>query len=308
MSVSRRLLVCAATWAIASATNAHPAAGLAGQQAWPAWLNWALYGVGWLLYLRGALRDRPADHRRAIFHSSMLLAGLALFGPIDAAAAGSTAAHMLQHMLLIVFVAPMMVLARPLVQWQAALGSRPARFLRPVLASLRHPLGWATLHGVTLWIWHLPAAYTAALQHEALHALEHASFLFTAWGFWWSVSRAPPPVRGKALLALWLTLMHTGFLGALLVFAPRPLYFPESRTLADQQLAGLLMWAPGGVAYVLAAAWLGTQWLGISANTARPRAGQHMPSIRGNVMARPHGTQAPCVVEGGVQPAKLPDR
>lgn len=244
-----------------SGAQAHTPVGLAGQQVWPVWLSWVLYLTAWWLYLLGALRVRPDRRSRAAFHSGMLVCGLALFGPVDEAAAHSTAMHMLQHMLLIAVVAPWMVVARPLVQWRAALGPRLDPWTRPVLGSLRYPLGWALAHGAALWVWHMPRPYMAALQHEALHAIEHACFLLSAWGFWWAVLRAPPPVRAAAMLSLWLTLMHTGFLGAVLVFAPRPLYFPESRTLDDQQLAGLLMWAPGGAVYVAAAGWLVSRWL-----------------------------------------------
>lgn len=244
------------------------APGLAsGVAAWAAPVSWAAYATAWAAYLLGSLRVHPTLRGRAGFHGGMLVCGLALFGPIDAAATHSTAMHMLQHMLLITVVAPLLVWSRPLVQWRAAVGPALDRCSRPLLRSLRHPLAWAALHGLALWIWHLPAPYMAALLNDALHALEHASFLFTAWGFWWSVLRAPAAARPAALLALWTTLMHTGFLGAVLVFAPRALYFAESRTLADQQLAGLLMWAPGGLAYMLAAAWCTRRWL--IATTAR---------------------------------------
>lgn len=265
--MSRNALVCAVCLGVGGA-EAHTPAGWSGAQAWPVWVSWALFGSVWLLYLRGALSVHPAPHRRAAFHGSMLVAGMALFGAVDEAAAHSTAAHMLQHMLLIAVVAPMIVSARPIPQWKAALGRWALLVFRPALASVQFPLGWAATHGAVLWIWHLPGPYTAALQHEALHGLEHACFLFTACGFWWAVLRPPRKAQGKAMLALALTLMQSGFLGALLVFSPRPLYFPESRTLADQQLAGLLMWAPGGLVYVLAAGWLARHWLKSSRRTA----------------------------------------
>lgn len=268
MPLSHTALVWTALWLGMGSAEAHPQASWSGPQAWPLWLSWAVFASAWLLYLRGALRAHPAPHRRAAFHGGMLVAGMALFGPVDEEAAHSTAAHMLQHMLLIAVVAPLLVSARPLPQWNAAMGRRAVTIFRPALASVQFPLGWAALHGTALWIWHLPGPYTAALRHEALHGLEHACFLLTACGFWWTVSRPPRKEQGKALFALGLTLMHTGFLGALLVFSPRPLYFPESRTLEDQQLAGLLMWAPGGLVYVIAAGGLARKWLQSLRNTA----------------------------------------
>jgi cytochrome c oxidase assembly factor CtaG len=62
-----------------------------------------------------------------------------------------------------------------------------------------------------------------------------------------------------ALAALLFTLMHTGFLGALLTFARDPLY-AETRDLQDQQLAGLIMWVAGAVPYLIASAWMGHRW------------------------------------------------
>lgn len=253
---------CGGALALVTRPAAAHAPGLAsGLDAWATPASWAVYVLAWALYLIGSLRVHPAPAHRAAFHCAMLISGMALFGPIDAAAAHSTAMHMLQHMLLITVVAPLLVMARPLVQWRAATGPTLDVWTRPVLRSLRHPWGWAAAHGLALWIWHLPGPYMAALLSDALHALEHACFAFTAWGFWWAVLRAPTRARPAALMALWATLMHTGFLGAVLVFAPRPLYFAESRTLEDQQLAGLLMWAPGGLAYMLAAAWCARRWL-----------------------------------------------
>lgn len=264
--------------AVAIAPNhahAHAPAAVGTSGDWAVPLSWTLYAAAWGLYLSGALRTAPDPRARAAFHGGMLLTGLAVFGPIDAAAADSTAMHMVQHMLLITVVAPLLVLARPLPQWRAGLAGplRPAmdRAMRPMLRSLRRPMLWALLHGAALWLWHLPGPYTAALQHEGLHALEHACFLLSAWAFWWTVLRAPAPQRPLALMGLLFTLMHTGFLGAVLVFAARPLYFAETRSLGDQQLAGLLMWAPGGIVYIAAAAWVARHWL-THAHTERVRA------------------------------------
>jgi cytochrome c oxidase assembly factor CtaG len=94
------------------------------------------------------------------------------------------------------------------------------------------------------------------------HVVEHACFLLSAWLFWWSVLR---PGRAGALPAagaLLFTVMHTGMLGALLSFSKEPLYSVAQTALADQQMAGLLMWVPGGLVYLLVAVWAGSRWLG----------------------------------------------
>ena len=79
-----------------------------------------------------------------------------------------------------------------------------------------HMSALALLHGAVIWIWHTPKLYVLALDNLWWHAFEHACFLFTGWLFWWSVLRANPKQVPQALMAVLLTLMHTGLLGALL--------------------------------------------------------------------------------------------
>ncbi len=258
--------------AVAAAACAAPALALAHGSLWggdsahaPIWISQALFTLAWFGYALGAMRRRPTHERRLALHLTMLIAGVALFGPFDDWAASSTAMHMVQHMLLMVVVAPLAVLARPLPQWRAAIGPRLGRIADPgwraVLRAGQYPMACALLHAAAIWGWHAPRPYMAAVTNNTWHVLEHASFLFTAWLLWWSVLRAAPRVAPQAALALLVTLMHTGLLGALLTFAPQPLYWRESRDLWDQQLAGLVMWIPGGLVYLAAAAWAGYRWL-----------------------------------------------
>jgi putative membrane protein len=118
----------------------------------------------------------------------MLIAGLALFGPLDTLAERSAAWHMVQHMLLIVVVAPLAVLARPLPQWRALLGAPADALWRPAPAQPPpDALRAAARRG------HLVLACARTLHRRcpdpAWHVLEHACFLFTGWLFWWSVLR-----------------------------------------------------------------------------------------------------------------------
>lgn len=244
-------------WALAVAAAALPAAALAhapgsGWETLPLRLAQALFVVSWFAYAWGAAQRRPSPARRAALHGAMSVAGLALFGPFDDWAGQSTAWHMVQHMLLMVVVGPLLVLARPLPQWRAALGHGADAAWRAALVLTQRPLACATLHGMAIWFWHAPALYTAALLDPGLHLLEHISFLGSALLFWQAVLGAGRSRAPAAALALLLTLMHTGLLGALLTFAREPLYLRESRELWDQQLAGLVMWIPGGAAYLLA--------------------------------------------------------
>lgn len=239
----------------------------------PIWLAQGLYGLAWLTYAAGAMRQRPRFGPRLAMHTAMLVAGLALFGPLDTLAEGSTAWHMVQHMLLIVVVAPLAVLARPLPQWRAVLGPSADALWRQLHRLSRRPMSCALLHAAAIWIWHAPGPYVAAVQSTAWHVLEHACFLFSGWLFWWSVLHPGRAGVLPAALALLFTVMHTGLLGALLSFASVPLYSAVSTgsttALADQQLAGLVMWIPGGLAYLLVAVWAAWRLLS-AAEAPRP--------------------------------------
>lgn len=228
-------------------------------------------------YALGIARLARAGHGarvRRIFAFGAGLAALAaaLAGPLEAFAARSLAAHMGQHMLLVAVAAPLLVLGAPLGVIGALLPREARKALARGSAALwsHRPLFAFVLHGATIWVWHAPALYQAALRSDPLHVLEHATLLASALYFWWSVVRAG---RGRtsgfgagALLAL-ATMMHTGLLGALIAFAPRPLYPLHARStdpvaaLADQQLAGLLMWVPGGAVYLAAGLMLVGAWL-----------------------------------------------
>ncbi|MEX1058317.1 MAG: cytochrome c oxidase assembly protein, partial [Natronospirillum sp.] len=166
----------------------------------------ALCGFG-CLYLLGS-RVRPPGRLHAFgFHTTFLLAAVTLFGPLDDWAETSTAAHMVQHMLLMVVIAPLWVLSRPLPQLMSALRGHGAFFCRPLLVLTQRPDVAAYLHGVVIWFWHTPYFYTLAVEQPWWHVIEHACFLLTAGLFWWSVLRSSGRRRPWALLALLFTLM-----------------------------------------------------------------------------------------------------
>lgn len=213
----------------------------------------------WIFYLLGVKRKRPSRYQIFLFHLAAILCGLAVLGPLDDWAKTSSAAHMTQHMLLMVVIAPLWVLSRPLAQIIAGSGRLWAWLWWPMLALTRYPLTTAYIHGVIIWFWHMPYFYMLAVENVWWHALEHLLFLITAGLFWWAVLKGSRQNTSWALLALLFTLMHTGFLGALLTFASVPLY-GEARSLGDQQLAGLIMWVVGAVPYLTAAAWVGNNW------------------------------------------------
>ncbi len=180
----------------------------------------------------------------------------ALVSPLENAAHDLFSAHMAQHLVLVYVAAPLFVAAFP--------GVTLPRALTSVVVV------WS-LHIAALWAWHLPSLYTVALYENAVHVLEHTSFLGTAILFWYAVA-SPNAARldaPRALLLVFITAVAGGALGAVLTLTPTPLYeIHRAGTeawgltlLEDQQLAGLVMWVPAGVVYLGTACALFVGWM-----------------------------------------------
>ncbi len=137
--------------------------------------------------------------------------------------------------------------------------------------ALANPVVVWILGTLALWAWHMPALYEAALAHEPIHVLEHASFLGAAALFWSAVFASgtrrglPRPV---AIVLVFASGVQGSALGAVLLFASTPLYAMHGEgarvwdvsPLADQQLAGALMWAPPSLMYIVVMGWLLVRW------------------------------------------------
>lgn len=213
---------------------------------------------------------RPArDRRRAgSFAAGLVVLAAALAPPLDGAAERRFSVHMVQHLFLILVVAPLLVAGRP---GAMLLDGLPVAS-RACLGRVLHRPGWrmarrlATNPVVVLavsvggfWAWHLPGLYQAALHNDAVHALEHATFLAGAFLFW-SVVLDPGPRRRLGLGAtcgfVFAAMLANIWLAAGLAFATTPLYAVyqpagagPAAALADQQLAGVIMWLPADVVY-----------------------------------------------------------
>jgi putative membrane protein len=241
-----------------------------------------LTGVRRLWGEAGRGRGLP-DWRVACYLSGIWVLVLALISPLDALGETLFSAHMVQHMLLMVVAAPLLVLGRPVIAFLWALPKDRRKAVsswslrsRPLRASWKvatHPLTVLILHVAALWVWHVPTLYQAALASPLLHGLEHASYLFTAILFWWALARAGRlgrwPGYGAGILYVFGAGLQSGALGALLLFARAPWYPAHAPgaelwgmdLLVDQQLAGALMWIPAGLVYTAAILVLFLAWL-----------------------------------------------
>jgi putative membrane protein len=226
----------------------------------------ALLLLAAILYARGLgrLPGRKERRRRTLaFVAGLVTIGGALAFPMEEAARALFSAHMVQHLLLMVVAAPLLVY-----------GLAGRTLFMGIPAMLRHRLGalgrtlrvarrlgsppavWG-LQALALWSWHLPGLYELGLGSELLHAVEHGSLLGTALLFWWLVVEAPGRLGHlERALLVFATALQTGLLGAIILFASTALYPVHSPStwgltrLEDQQLAGAIMWIPMGVVYL----------------------------------------------------------
>jgi putative membrane protein len=263
-----------------------------------------LVGLLALLYAIGSRRTvTPARTRTAQrLRSACLYAGLAvlllaLCSPLDLLSEQLFWAHMVQHVLLLVVAAPLIVLARPWIRlWRALplsarrslgheLGEAPrAAPLRSASRALGTPAVSLVLFSGVLLAWHVPAMFDATLRSGALHALEHTLFFTTAVMFWKQVIDSPPlrapMLAPQRVLYVIAAMIVSWGLAVVLALAPHPLYSAYAQqasrpggisAIADQQLAAGIMWVPGSITFVIVIFAYVHRWLMPPAPPTRAR-------------------------------------
>jgi putative membrane protein len=267
-----------------------------------AWSQWtfepitiALLTITAVVYACGLLnlwRRAGVDRGIRVWQASAFAAGVvtmiaALVSPIAWISESLLSVHMTQHEILMLLSAPLLVFGQPLL---AALWMLPSRARERVAPRLNHPairrpwravtapLTVFALHGAALWIWHTPALYEAAIASPPVHALEHFCFVVTAALFWWGMihGRYGRVSYGVGVVYVFLTAVHSSVLGALMTVAPSTWYGWYARAagtwhvdaLQDQQIAGLLMWVPSGLVFIVFGLALFAAWLGESERRA----------------------------------------
>jgi cytochrome c oxidase assembly factor CtaG len=233
-------------------------------------------------YAWGVWRARKGGAAWPPGRAASFFAGLGVLLAAEAASLRALAelrlsAHMVQHLLLLQLAPPLLWLGRPV---QLALVAVPrtasSQLLRRTVVRpwvhrlvewLGRPAVAFALFSGTLVLWHLPAAYVAAVESPALHAAEHAMFLGSAL-LWWRVLVDPVPRHHRAgVHDAFLLVFATGavgdVIGATITLAPDVLYpvyaeraaLAGADALADQRVAGLVMWL-GGALYFALLFWL----------------------------------------------------
>lgn len=280
-----RALIALSLIVFASPVLAH--AG--GSQNAGEWLLISLLFAFGAWYLAGFMRvysesraGRTALIRHGLwFASGWLVIALSLLTPLHALGSRSFTAHMIEHELLMLVAAPMLAWSKPIgvLLWVFPLRARRAiaavgqrGWYASAWSTISTPLVAALLQAIAMWAWHAPVLFNRALLSEAWHAAQHLSFVLTAILFWWSIDAAARERRaGVAAFWLFFTSLHSGLLGVLMTFAQSPWYpryielglrgLGGMTPIEDQQLAGLIMWVPGGLVHAIAALVYLGRWL-----------------------------------------------
>jgi len=238
--------------------------------------------AAYLWAVRRVNRAHPANqhpaYRSWLFGGGLAALGVALLSPIEAYEGSLFSVHMVQHMLLELVAAPLLLAGAPITLSLRVARPSVRRWLLAVLQSrvvhvMSFPVVAWVLFAAVNWGWHFSVLYDQALENQALHYLQHATFLGAALLFWWPVVgadpspwRLPHPAR---LLYLFLALPQNSFLGVALMSAPTVLY-PHYVTnlrdwglspLEDQALGGGIMWVVGDLFFLAAMMLVVVSWM-----------------------------------------------
>jgi putative membrane protein len=274
------LLALSTQSAFAHAADAEHAAfswNLDGFVVVPLIVSAAMYVSGFV-----AIRRRASEHWRDRAPQALLylagwltLAG-ALVSPLHWLGEHVFTFHMIEHEIVMAVSAPLLVLSRPLgiLLWALPKSGRllfgrawRAAASGATRVGLTRPTSATVIHGAAIWIWHAPQFFDAAVADEWVHRLQHLSFFLTALLFWWAMLRRAS--YGVATWHLFVTMIHTSVLGALIALAPTVLYAAQTvhalafglTPLEDQQLAGVVMWVPAGTIYAGATLLCAARWI-----------------------------------------------
>jgi cytochrome c oxidase assembly factor CtaG len=255
----------------------------------------ALYVLGWRTASR-RMPDRFDARHLVATMGGLLTIVVALVSPLEAVSARLLSAHMTQHLLLMMVAPPLLWMGKPVAPVllglptpvrrtvvRAARAVPGARLLRHLLAN--PAVTWVAFVAA-FWAWHVPALYELALRSDAWHHVEHACFFVTAGLFWRPVIRPGP---GRSSWPRWAMIpylvladVQNGALAAILTFADHVLY-PTYQTvprlwglsaLEDQAIAGVIMWVPGSLPFLLSVLWL------VAMTLTAPQPGLRRPAPR----------------------------
>jgi putative membrane protein len=210
-------------------------------------------------------QKKVSFNKQTLFHLGTLVVFIALVSPLDHLSDEYLlSAHMVQHMLLLLVAPPLWLLGMP-ADWLDDF--IPAGDISKFIYSITRPIPALIIFNCVLWLWHIPTLYDAALADENIHILEHLMFIAAGILGWWPVlgflpKTAPRPAYPLQMVFIFAGMVFATALGILLTLSQSlvyPFYLETplingSRlwglsAMQDQQIAGLIMWAPGNLIY-----------------------------------------------------------
>jgi putative membrane protein len=236
-----------------------------------------LYWIGSRRTVTPARKASAQRLRSAAFYGALVVLAIALASPLEKLSEELFWAHMVQHVLLMLVAAPLVVIAQPWVRlWRSVplagrrriagtfMHDERAAPLRALSRTLGAPTAGLILFTVVLLGWHLPVMFDATLSSGTLHALEHTLFFAVSILMFKQVIASPPLHATlndtQRLLYVIAAMTVSWILAVVLAIAPSPLYSHYAHlasrpggisALADQQLAAGVMWVPGSVTFVV---------------------------------------------------------
>ncbi|MBC76943.1 MAG: hypothetical protein CME64_13095 [Halobacteriovoraceae bacterium] len=232
------------------------------------------------LYLFGINKKNGSKLTKTFFWTGWSSLFLALLTAIDLYSEKMASIHMLQHTLILMVAAPCLAIAGLDYHIMVSTSFLNKTLIKKLyvktvkLLRKQRALTAFGLYAATLYIWHVPKFYNAALSDGHLHDLQHILFFATAYLFWRVVFN---PYGAKLLPTvatayLFVSMIHAMILGALMGLSQGVWYQPYIESskllginpLRDQQTAGLIMWMPAGITFILSSLWSVKRILGYS--------------------------------------------
>ena len=266
---------------LASPAAAHGSEHVAAGWTFSPWVTVPL-GLIIAIFLIGqkrlARRSKQSRSRSWLFLAGWAVLALSLVSPLHEGGEQSFTLHMVEHELIMLVATLLLAMSNAggVLAWglpQAARQALGASWKRPLVAlwrRLTEPVTATLVQAAVMWLWHAPALFDRALDSLGWHIAQHASFIVASLLFWSAMLSPRGAGYGVSAACLFVTSMIGGALGALMAFSASPWYSGYAAMelsgigldpVTDQQLAGLLMWIPGGLVHGAAALFFAYRWL-----------------------------------------------
>ena len=249
------------------------------------------------IYVSGVIRLYKTNFisplKIALISIALFLLILVLEGPIDFYAEEMFFIHMIQHLTLMVIIAPLLLSANamPIFIWgtpkkMRSVLSKPFAgnsFSKKVLTIITRPRYSLLLYVLNLYLWHIPFFYNLTLSSDTFHFINHAFFVFMALLLWWPII-GPAPVRTnltipQKIVYVLVAVTPSAALAAFITLSGDPIYNYESTPLhwnmlshkEDQTWGGLIMWLPGNFLFFGVLTTLFFKWSNQEESSALPK-------------------------------------